>query len=618
MATDAPSAGGAAGGASAARTVVTHVRILAVNDVYSEVARRGWGGWAGLAALARRYRGACPGHTLLCVNGDFLGGSATTTKYKGKNAVEVMNALGCWGVCIGNHEFDGGDDNLRQRMAESRFAWITGNVMDRKTGGHFGDSVPTKVVRVRGGNDAPGAPHVEPGDVAGATDLAPPAGDDTDVTIGFFGLCTPATPQLSYPSPDVEFVSPTDAGRAAVAKLSSALFDVDGEEVPEEGATGSTAPPGARRGVDVIIGLTHLRLAHDLALAKELGGVTALLGGHDHEPIVRQEADTLVIKFGQNAYWLGVVDLRIEVTTDEAGRRVAVYPSFSSIVNAGIPTDPGCPVAAVVEKYAALMDAHQEGDDEVLLTLLNPGEASDGGAGGAGGPDGAGAARRPGDAGESDTIALDTRTNTVRRRESGMANVMADAFAWFYGRGEGLPSGAAPRDVLGMINGGFIRGDTVYPFGHQLTVRDMRRELPFPREVVLRRLRGRHIRAALEQHLTLAPAPSGGFPHLSSGAHATYDPTAPVGSRIQSLTIFGRDVGKDSDDEFFVAISGFMADGGDGASAYLKGLPADVGCDSPPPIKELVIEYLRRKPDGEVYFHPRGRLVALADASETN
>ena len=58
--------------------------------------------------------------------------------------------LGLTAATFGNHEFDFGDAILRQRMKESRFAWVSSNVYDKATGQPFGGAVPWIVREVRG------------------------------------------------------------------------------------------------------------------------------------------------------------------------------------------------------------------------------------------------------------------------------------------------------------------------------------------------------------------------------------------------------------------------------------------------------------------------------------
>ena len=55
--------------------------------------------------------------------------------------------------------------------------------------------------------------------------------------------------------------------------------------------------------------------------------------------------------------------------------------------------------------------------------------------------------------------------------------------------------------VLGMINGGFVRGDRSYALGHALTIGDILTELPFPREAVLLRIGAADLYAVVEQQV---------------------------------------------------------------------------------------------------------------------
>ncbi len=65
------------------------------------------------------------------------------------------------------------------------------------------------------------------------------------------------------------------------------------------------------------------------------------------------------------------------------------------------------------------------------------------------------------------TTELDTRTSTVRSRESAFGDVLADAVR------------ASTQAEIAIVNGGSIRADTIYPPGTTLTRRDILTELPF-------------------------------------------------------------------------------------------------------------------------------------------
>ena len=44
--------------------------------------------------------------------------------------VAVMNALPVKFVTFGNHEFDPSFDQFKKRMDESKFSWVSSNVLD--------------------------------------------------------------------------------------------------------------------------------------------------------------------------------------------------------------------------------------------------------------------------------------------------------------------------------------------------------------------------------------------------------------------------------------------------------------------------------------------------------
>lgn len=69
-------------------------------------------------------------------------------------------------------------------------------------------------------------------------------------------------------------------------------------------------------GCNAQIAITHLAIGEDIQVAQAAGPVSLLLGGHEHTPIIAQEDDKLIFKTGQNANWLGIVDLHIDVAAD--------------------------------------------------------------------------------------------------------------------------------------------------------------------------------------------------------------------------------------------------------------------------------------------------------------
>src|SRR5581483_9548694 len=124
-----------------------HVTLLQINDAYVlepvDGGRRG--GMARLGTLVKRARAANP-NTILAHAGDAISPSPMSTVLRGEQMIAVLNAVGVDVATFGNHEFDFGVDVLRRRMGESRFAWLTANVLDRATGAPFGGAARERLV----------------------------------------------------------------------------------------------------------------------------------------------------------------------------------------------------------------------------------------------------------------------------------------------------------------------------------------------------------------------------------------------------------------------------------------------------------------------------------------
>lgn len=145
---------------------------------------------------------------------------------------------------------------------------------------------------------------------------------------------------------------------------------------------------------------------------------------------------------------------------------------------------------------------------------------------------------------------------------------------------------------LAIINGGFLRGDKLYPEGYELTLKDILMELPFPKIAKLIKIKGVYLKEAIEQQLTVAPKPSGSFPHFSSGSGIIFDPSLPVGQRLKRVFINDEDI--DDEQEYVVVLTDFVAQGGDGCVSFLKGKeivshdPSKIGVR----ISQIMVDYL--------------------------
>lgn len=252
------------------------VQLLLVNDVYQlEPDADGRGGLARVAALVRTLRRENP-NTLFALAGDTLSPSLLSSILRGRHMVEAWNALGLDVATFGNHEFDFGPAVLLERMRESRFLWISANVLDRATGRPFGGA---RGWLVR---------------------------DFGAARVGVVGLTVPDTANTSNPGPGVAFEPPAAAARAALAEMGP---------------------------VTLHVGLTHLPLAQDRELAAAVP-LDVILGGHDHDPMIHAHGATLIIKAGADAVNLGRVEYELGCGARILARRERLIPVDGRVAEA--------------------------------------------------------------------------------------------------------------------------------------------------------------------------------------------------------------------------------------------------------------------------------------------
>lgn len=86
---------------------------------------------------------------------------------------------------------------------------------------------------------------------------------------------------------------------------------------------------------------------------------------------------------------------------------------------------------------------------------------------------------------------------------------------------------------LGLLSGGCLRSDRVYPPG-PLTAKDINSILPFQDACVVLKLTGDTVLRALENGVSHYPRHDGRFPQIS-GFRFVFDPSCPPGSRVTEV-----------------------------------------------------------------------------------
>ncbi len=401
------------------------ITILHFNDVYeiTPVGGGRWGGPARVATLRRQLLARNP-RTLTVLAGDLLSPSALGTasvagrRVDGQQMVATLNALGLDYATFGNHEFDLPEAAFRQRLRESRFQWLSVNVSAA------GDSALPNVVH-----------HVIRRFAIGPRDT---------LRVALFGVTM-------------------DRDQAAYAPIAYPLPPAEREAQL------------LRDSADIVIAVTHLPLAQDIALADASPGIDLILGGHEHENLeVRRGARFIPIaKADANVRTVFVHELHYGLRShklDIASHLVSISDS--------IPDDPA--TLAVVQDWVerAYDGFRQLGFKPEVVVARSP-------------------------------VALDGLRASVRVDTTVLTAEIARAM-----QHEATGAEAA------LYNAGSIRVDDVLPAG-PVTQYDVIRVLPFGGLVVLTEMRGSLLRRVLEQGLRNRGG--GGFLQYTGIAHGAAD-----------------------------------------------------------------------------------------------
>ena len=435
--------------------------LIHVNDWDRMEGRGRAGGAARIAAAVAEERAraeAAGGQAIVTFGGDMISPSLMSGIDKGAHMIALADAVGFDVGVVGNHEFDFGAEILRKRLSESRMTWLAGNVRYKGQAG-FPEASATTILE-KGG-----------------------------YRIGFLGLVTTDTPEISVPGKDVSFAPFVETGATLADELKKA-------------------------GADLVIALTHEELSRDLELLAKAKNIDILLGGHDHLLLARFDGRQAVMKAGSQGNHVAVLDL----TIDRRGNRAAWTPSLRLRSTAGLAGDKA--VAARVAGYVERLDRD-------LGAVI----------------------------GESRAALVTTRV-AVRSGETAFGNLLADAMR------------AATGSDIALVNGGGIRGDTIYPAGTKLTRKLVLTELPFGNRTVKLRLTGAQVREALENGVSQVERVSGRFPQVSGFAFA-YDPRKPAGSRVVRVAVDGSEL--DPGKTYTLATVDFLARGGDGYAVFRAG-----------------------------------------------
>lgn len=306
--------------------------------------------------------------------------------------------------------------------------------------------------------------------------------------VGVFAITTPECAYKSNPAgvAGLVFGNPVDKAREMIRKL--------------------------RPKCDVLIGLMHMGLDASSEftserIAREAPGIDLIVDGHSHTSLQQglQVGKTMIAQAGYYEHNLG--EVRIEVEKHRITGMKCRLLGKSTLENLGIAPDEE--IAKSIEQVKA--------DSEKLFAKV---------------------------VAHSDRQLSSDRL-LVRRQESELGNLCADAIRWQTGA------------EIAVVNGGGLRADL--PKG-DVTLGNCLAIFPFGNTIRMAEVQGKVIRQMMEHSVFSYPASFGGFLDFS-GMTVDCDPTLPVGSRIKEIKVNG--VLLDDERIYTLSTNDFLFAGGD-------------------------------------------------------
>lgn len=466
------------------------------------------GGAVHFAQAVNRLRADNPNSAVVSA-GDLISASPLMSGlFLDEPTVRVMNSVGIDFNAVGNHEFDRGPDELKRMQA----------------GGcaKFTNLEPCQVMP-----DFPGArfgflaANVRQKD--GST-LFPPFGIKTfqiggkSVKVGFVGMTLEGTPQIVAPLAvaNLRFSAEAETANAALPAMRAAGADVFVILLHEGGyMTG----PGDKSDCAAMTG------ALPAILAKLDPAFDLVISGHTHKDYVCnfRRADPARPLLVTSAGLYGMMLTRITLDYDVEARRLVSKQAENVVVDQRPADDAAQPeIASMVSRYRTAAKDRQERIVGRLTAEVNATNDASG--------------------------------------QSTLGNLIADA------QFEATRAPDKGGAQFAFMNRGGLRAPIVPTPQGEVRFGDIYSAQPFSNTVMVKQLTGAQIKAALEgQFMRENPM----LLSVSKGFSYAYDSSRPAGQRVVEMRLDGVPLRDDS--LYRVAMNNFIAQGGDGYTAFADG-----------------------------------------------
>jgi 5'-nucleotidase len=476
------------------------------------------------ATIEKLREAAAPGATAFLSAGDNIGASLFASAVaRDQPTIDVLNTLELRTSAVGNHEFDSGFADLRDRViaggTNAKFPYLGANVYKK-------------------GTTEPALPEYTVLDMNGTK-------------VAVIGTVTQEVPSLVTPAgiTELEFGNPVDAINRVAARITDQKL-ADVIIVENHDGAGSGQPEGATLEQELAAGGPFAKLVTETS-----ADVDAIFNGHTHKeyawdaPVPGVEGKTRpIVQTGNYGENIGQVQLTIDtktmsVTGYKAGNvRRFVPTSTETAADVAAKYPRVAAVKAIVDK--ALADAAVVGNQPVgkvtadITTAFSPDPAG-------------GAAKR------------DDRAN-----ESTLGNLVADSLV------DALDAPELGAAEIGVVNPGGLRNELYYAPDGTVTYAEANAVLPFVNNLWTTSLTGAQFKTLLEQQWQTNPdgtVPSRGYQQLglSKNVNYTYDAARAAGDRITSIRVNGTVI--DPAKSYRIGTFSFLATGGDNFRIFKGG-----------------------------------------------
>ena len=309
--------GGAANGAGDA---IAEVTLLHTNDFHGrlETDYRGRGGSAYMASIINGIRDAAGEENvaLLDAGDEYFAAPAISQLLMGESTIDIYNMMGYNVAAFGNHEFDKGQEELADRVAQSDFPWLGANVVLEGTEWDLPAwAEPYEILELGEGANA--------------------------VKLGVLGLAGEETPEVTLIGTTEGLVF-KDLTETILHYYDEVLEQADAMVVLVHMGTDDSGP------YDGLVTVAQNMI--DAGMPLDL-----MIGGHQHQALFDpvMVGDTAIVSAGYYGRWLGQVDVSI----DKAAKKLTV-DNYQLNTVTGLVTIQGL-LAEVDEMYeAGLINSH--------------------------------------------------------------------------------------------------------------------------------------------------------------------------------------------------------------------------------------------------------------------